>query len=116
MRKTAMMMIVVGALIFALTAATALAAPGKGKGGSKGSGKNKVVMCHKGQTITVSSSSVKGHQKHGDAMGACPVAPAPAPTTPGGETTAPAPGGETTAPAPGGETTAPVETTAPPAA
>ena len=103
MRKTAMMMIVVGALIFALTAATALAAPGKGKGGSKGSGKNKVVMCHKGQTITVSSSSVKGHQKHGDAMGACATAPGGETTAPGGETTAP--GGVTTAP--GGGTTAP---------
>lgn len=100
MRRTAIMMIVVGALIFALTAATAIAAPGKG--GGKGSGKAKVVMCHKGKTITVSSASAKGHKKHGDTMGACAVTTAPG----GATTTQPV---ESTQP--GGETTAPVEVT-----
>ena len=101
MRRTAIMMIVVGALIFALTAATAMAAPGKGKGGSKGPGKAKVVLCHKGQTITVGGPAAKAHQKHGDTAGACAATTAPEPTTP--ETTTP----ETTAP----ETTAPEATT-----
>ena len=72
MRRAAIMMIIVGALIFALTAATAMAAPGKAK----------VVMCHKGQTITVGGPSVKGHhQKHGDTPGACAATTAPAPVT-----------------------------------
>lgn len=94
MRRTAIMMIVVGALIFALTAATAMAVPGKG--GSKGgeTTASKVTLCHKGKTITVGGPAVKGHSKHGDVAGAC------ATTTPGGGTTTADPGtttGTTTA-------------------
>lgn len=70
-------MVVVGALIFALTGATAMAAPGEGAG--KGPGKAKVALCHKGKTITVGGPAAKGHQKHGDAPGARAVAPAPEP-------------------------------------
>ena len=90
MRKTAMMMMIVGALLFALTAATAIAAPGKG--GGKGPGKAKVVLCHKGKTITVAGPAAKGHQKHGDTVGACAVTtPAPAPAPAPEPTPAPAP-------------------------
>lgn len=108
MRKSAMMMCLVAGLILALTAATVMAAPNKSKG-SAGKGKNsKVVLCHKGKTITVASSAVKGHSKHGDTPGACPAGtttappattvvapeptmvtdPAPQPSEPAPETTA----------------------------
>src|SRR5688572_31429214 len=33
----------------------------------------KVTLCHKGQSITVSKSAVKGHKQHGDTPGPCPV-------------------------------------------
>lgn len=38
----------------------------------KGKGKDKVLICHKGKTISVSRCAVKGHLKHGDTEGACP--------------------------------------------
>ena len=91
MRRTAIMMIVVGALIFALTAATAMAAPGKG--GGKAPGKAKIALCHKGKTINVAAASAKGHKKHGDTVGACATPPATAPP----EATTPATTMETTA-------------------
>jgi hypothetical protein len=48
---------------------------GKGKTKNKMGKKGKVTLCHQGQTITVSKSAVKGHQKHGDTAGPCPVTP-----------------------------------------
>src|SRR5215217_1519563 len=49
------------------------------KQGGKGKGKNKkgkkVTLCHQGKTITVASSAVKGHKKHGDTLGRCPSGP-----------------------------------------
>ena len=54
MRKAAIVLMVVGAWLFAVTAATAVAAPGKGKGpGGGGAGQEKVTMCHKGVTTIV---------------------------------------------------------------
>jgi hypothetical protein len=41
----------------------------------------KVTLCHKGQTITVAKSAVKGHKRHGDTAGRCssgPAGPTPA--------------------------------------
>ena len=37
----------------------------------KGKGKDKVTICHKGQTISVSRCALKGHLGHGDTEGAC---------------------------------------------
>ena len=45
---------------------------GKGKKKCKGKGKDKVLICHKGQTRSVSRCALKGHLKHGDTEGACP--------------------------------------------
>jgi hypothetical protein len=53
---------------------------GKGKGKGKNNGK-KVTICHKGQTITVSKKAWKGHEKHGDTMGACSTQTPPSPPT-----------------------------------
>ncbi len=33
---------------------------------------DKVIICHKGQTITVSRSALPAHQEHGDTIGSCP--------------------------------------------
>jgi hypothetical protein len=55
---------------------------GKGTGGGKGSGpgkgnvkpckdKEKVTICHNGQTMSVSRCVLKRHQEHGDTVGAC---------------------------------------------
>ena len=66
MRKAAIILMVVGAVLFAVTAATAVAAPGKG------GGQEKVTLCHKGKTtIIVGAPAAKGHAKHGDVAGAC---------------------------------------------
>ena len=46
-----------------------MAAPDRG--GGKGPGTARVVLCHEGKTVTVAGSAVKGHQKHGDTLGAC---------------------------------------------
>jgi hypothetical protein len=47
---------------------------GKGKGKTKNKkGKGKVTLCHRGKTITVSKSAVKGHKQHGDTQGRCPT-------------------------------------------
>ena len=51
-----------------LTLGTVATEAKKGKKGKKG----KVTICHKGQTIRVSRSALKGHKKHGDTIGACP--------------------------------------------
>ena len=37
----------------------------------KGKGKEKVTICHKGQTISVSRCALKGHLGHGDTEGPC---------------------------------------------
>jgi hypothetical protein len=66
------------ALSVAVTALAMLGALG-GVGFAKGSataaqyqyGKDKVVICHKGKTLKVAKPALKGHVKHGDALGAC---------------------------------------------
>ena len=85
MRRTAVMMILVGALLFALTAGVAVAAPGKGKG----KGQEKITVCHKAKkSITVGKPAEKAHLKHGDTAGACAAATVPE-TTMEQTTTAP---------------------------
>jgi len=32
---------------------------------------HKIVICHKGKTISVATSSLAAHQAHGDTLGAC---------------------------------------------
>jgi hypothetical protein len=41
---------------------------GEGAGG----GPDKVVLCHKGKTLTVGAGAQAAHQRHGDSLGACP--------------------------------------------
>lgn len=36
-------------------------------------GQEKVVLCHKGHTITVAMPAVAAHERHGDTMDACPA-------------------------------------------
>ena len=76
----------VGTMLLALAvmvlAGLAIASPGKGKGPSvaqyaygpagKAYGKTKIVICHKGKTLRVAAPAWKGHQRHGDTLGACP--------------------------------------------
>jgi hypothetical protein len=64
-----------GGLLTPGTGRTEAKNDGRGKGKNK---KGKVTFCHKGQTITVSKSAVKGHKKHGDTAGPCPLSPDPA--------------------------------------
>jgi hypothetical protein len=56
-----------------------LSAEAKKKGGGKKKckSKEKVTICHKGQTMRVSACAVKGHKKHGDSEGECPSAAPP---------------------------------------
>jgi len=72
------MILLCGILIF-----TPLAAMAKDKEGKRGSshenhenqgshGKDKVTICHKGKTITVSESALKAHLDQGDTLGPCP--------------------------------------------
>jgi Na+/glutamate symporter len=35
----------------------------------------KVTICHKGQTLTVSKSALNAHLNHGDTLGPCDVTP-----------------------------------------
>jgi hypothetical protein len=70
-----------GALLVALAAVSlaglALASPAPGKGAAASqyaygpSGKNKVVICHKGKTLKIPVPALKGHLRHGDKTGAC---------------------------------------------
>ena len=46
-------------------------------------GSEKVEICHKGETITVSENAVPAHKKHGDTLGACDDPGCP-PDCPGG--------------------------------
>lgn len=39
------------------------------------SGQSKQSICHKGNTISVATPSVKAHQDHGDTLGECKVTP-----------------------------------------
>ena len=78
--------LVAGILLLAFAAVVlaglAVAGPGKGKGPSvaqyaygpagKAYGKTKIIICHKGKTLRVAAPAWKGHQKHGDTLGACP--------------------------------------------
>ena len=41
------------------------------KGKNQESPNNKIVICHKGKSIEVSESALKGHLKHGDQIGSC---------------------------------------------
>jgi hypothetical protein len=58
-----------------LAAGPAIAGDGKGKGGD-----GKVLVCHKGKTLSVGAPALKAHLKHGDKAGRC---------QPGGGTTNP---------------------------
>ena len=69
------------ALAAVMLAGLAIAGPGQGKGASaaqyaypsgKAYGKSRISICHKGKTIKVALPAWKGHQKHGDTLGACP--------------------------------------------
>ena len=40
--------------------------------GNQGPDYGKVVICHKGKTITVDNSAVPAHLAHGDTVGPCP--------------------------------------------
>ena len=44
----------------------------KGSKPSKNQYKEKVLICHKGHTISVSPSAVPAHLRHGDTLGPCP--------------------------------------------
>lgn len=48
----------------------------------KGKSQEKVRICHKGQTISVTPSEVQEHLAHGDFRGECPTDPDPDPTDP----------------------------------
>jgi hypothetical protein len=76
---------------------------GKGKGKGKGNrnnngnnggnkrcnGQERVTICHKGKTITVSDCAVPAHLRHGDSVGACEATTTtPEPTTTTTTTTA----------------------------
>lgn len=69
---------VAGALVAGAATVTLVASsPAVGKQSPPKEKKQKVTLCHKGkQTITVAPEAVKAHQRHGDALGACP-APVP---------------------------------------
>ena len=76
-------------LLVSMTALGVAAPGGKGKGKGKGAeaaaaasqyqygpagkqyGKQKITICHKGKTLRVAAPAWKGHQKHGDKLGAC---------------------------------------------
>ena len=68
----------VAVLMVALTVATAPSGAG-GQGKGTGKGREKVTVCHKGETITVAKPALKGHLKHGDTQGECAT---PEPTMP----------------------------------
>ena len=69
------------ALAAVILAGLAIAGPGQGKGASasqygygaagKAYGKSRITICHKGRTIKVALPAWKGHQRHGDKLGAC---------------------------------------------
>lgn len=54
----------------AITIAVVIAAAVVGSASANG-GNDKVKICHKGKTITVSKNAVKGHLGHGDKLGSC---------------------------------------------
>jgi hypothetical protein len=71
--------LVAGILLLAFAAVVlaglAVAGPGQANGASASQyayGKNRIAICHKGRTIHVALPAWKGHQKHGDTLGACP--------------------------------------------
>lgn len=55
----------------------------------KGKGKEKVVICHKGQTLTVAKPAAVGHIRHGDKRGACEGGGTATTTPPTADTVAP---------------------------
>ena len=64
--------VLAGVLLFAL-AALGAAAPGEGASSSQYAyGKNKVTVCHKGETKEVPAPAAQAHFDHGDTPGACP--------------------------------------------
>lgn len=88
--STALGLLVVIAVL--ALAGVSLAGNGKGKGKGKDKGKahhsasaaeseyhsagkqyghHKVLVCHKGHTISIAQPAVKAHLRHGDSLGAC---------------------------------------------
>ena len=71
--------VVLIALAAVVLAGLAVAANGKGAAAAqyaygpagKAYGKTKITICHKGKTLRVAAPAWKGHQKHGDHLGAC---------------------------------------------
>jgi hypothetical protein len=71
----------VSVVVFAVAGGAGLAGNGKKGSAQVGMGQyqygghgrfGKVTLCHKGRSITVGfMASLKGHRKHGDALGAC---------------------------------------------
>jgi hypothetical protein len=51
--------------------ALAAAVPGEGDEGVAASAKGQVTICHKGQELSVSSSAIEAHLRHGDRLGSC---------------------------------------------
>jgi hypothetical protein len=43
----------------------------KNGGGSGSGGQEKVILCHKGKTLTVGAPAQAAHERHGDSLGAC---------------------------------------------
>ena len=75
-RRVALKGVAGGALasVAGVTAVTSAKNAGKKdkKKKCKGKGKDKVTICHKGQTKQISRCALKGHLGHGDTEGPCP--------------------------------------------
>jgi hypothetical protein len=63
--------VVLAGLALAGNGGPSVAQYGYGPAG-KAYGKTKITICHKGKTLRVAAPAWKGHQKHGDTLGACP--------------------------------------------
>jgi hypothetical protein len=61
-------------LLFAVSFVFA-AKPASPGSGNDCVGNDKVDICHKGKTLTVSSCAIPGHLGHGDTLGACGIPP-----------------------------------------
>jgi hypothetical protein len=51
------------------------AAPAENNSENDGGGGDKVTICHKGHTITVSRNALQAHLAHGDTIGSCEITP-----------------------------------------
>jgi hypothetical protein len=45
--------------------------PGVAQNGDGGNGQHKIMLCHKGKTLTVGEPAKEAHLRHGDTLGAC---------------------------------------------